>query len=427
MKRFLLAAAVWVFAGSVVAGVPPIPPSAPVVTAMQLKARSLLARVYQANFTTVLATPIVGAVGVANANSLILTNVTTGSPTVLPSDTRLTWVHSSAPVSVGGNWTPSWITETSSTSTPWEMQFGSDGAACEVSIRDLASPANRVQAFVNGQLVATNDVVTTTAAGSNFYYVTFDTGSSARRTWDFEFGAGAQIKGINCGPSIGSGTTSSLNPYRVWSIPLSNEPKGIVIGDSYVYGVGQTNINDPLVFQMSNSLGFKGVVASGAGGQGYTAVSNGSSLNCLQRMTAGDVTKFGTEDLVVVAYGINDIGTADATEQANAAACISYIMQQQPNAFIIVFGPWRAPNKQTPSSIDADILAGYTLVADTTRMCYIDTFSTPSYQDATGGNSALYIGADNVHPNTAGHQYLGFRMAQDAMKCLRGFAGIPYA
>lgn len=144
-------------------------------------------------------------------------------------------------------------------------------------------------------------------------------------------------------------------------------------------------------------------------------------------MQAGDLTLFGALDALVIPLGINDNGGNATTVQANASAAISYAMAAQPNAIIIVFGPWRAPNKTTTTTIANAIAAGYAAVADPSRMCYVDTFATPTYQDASGLNSTLYIGADNVHPNSAGHAYLGARMAQDVIKCLRTLAGTPYS
>lgn len=226
-------------------------------------------------------------------------------------------------------------------------------------------------------------------------------------------GASNQLRGVVVGHS--AGTTAANNKYKLW--PSDNYPfRAMVLGDSYDASTGVTNLRDGWVYKMGEALGIPNVIASGVGGQGYLATSNNGALTAIQRIS--DVSRLGTMDLVVIAYGINDYQANTAALQDAASAYISAVMAAQPTAFIVVFGPWTAPGKISSAAIENAIQAGYSAVADPRRMAFVSTVAA-GWQDTSGGNSTLYISGDNVHPNSAGHAYLGARAAGAIRTALR--------
>lgn len=388
------------------------------------KARRILAHAQRNIITPVTASPPTVTVGTANANSTINTNTDVYTPSILPNDTRLTPVSGLIP-SGSGNMTSVYIDEASAGSSGgWGVRFMTDAEAVDVCVRDIASLRIRVR--IDGEWHSAGDQTVGTSGGSNFYYVKFDKTTAAPRVWEFFFNSGAQIRGFNAGKS--AGTTLANNPHRIWKSQNSDDPKVMVFGDSYVYGVGAENVRDGFPYVLGDRLGITGIVASGAGGQGYVATSNNSAYTAIQRIA--DVDRFGELDLILICLGINDYNKNAAAVQAAATAFISGVRARQSKAIIGVANAWTGAGKIVPGAIFTAIADGYNAAKDA-GMFFIDTSAVPAYLDASGGNSALYgLAAESPnygHVNTAGHSYLGNRLFGDVVKNLQAMANWTYA
>ena len=366
--------------------------------------------------SAVAGSPPTMTLGTANANSTVLTDADVYSPPILPLDARIAGISGAMRLYSSGNYGPGYITETSAEGSPgWGFAFSTDAEAVDICFRDVTGTTFRVRYRVPGgawQWASATDT-TVSGSGSNFYYWKVDFGSSTLRDIEVYCGASNQIRGVCVGPS--AGTTKALTKYKIWAT-TAYPTRAMVLGDSYTASVGATKIRNGWVYKMGELLGLPNIVASGAGGQGFLVGSNNGALTAIQRIA--DASKFGTIDLVIAAYGINDYSQNPAAVQAAAQSYFSALMAAQPTAYIIGIGPWTAPSKICPQAIETAIQAGFSAVADARRMTYIPTISV-GWQDTSGLNSTLYMSGDNVHPNDAGHAYLGARAAGSVRTALR--------
>jgi lysophospholipase L1-like esterase len=216
-----------------------------------------------------------------------------------------------------------------------------------------------------------------------------------------------------------------LNHYRglriepnstIESVPMPKGPRAIFLGDSYTEGAGGSMPGGYVVFAgiaagldaWASGVGGTGIVSDGGGVDGKTKFRDRVST---------DVIPFNP-DVVVIAGGINDGDLAYERRtlseyRAEYDRLIDAIKTGLPAAKIIVLGPF-CP--QTPSSYSS----GLTPLRDVNQAAaraeglpFIDAFYF------TDANKSKYISDDNVHPNDAGHEYLGKRLGAELVEALR--------
>ncbi len=130
-----------------------------------------------------------------------------------------------------------------------------------------------------------------------------------------------------------------------------------------------------------------------------------------------DVIPFNP-DVVVIAGGINDAGLVYDSRtlseyRAEYDLLIEAIKMGLPAAKIVVLGPF---SPQTPSSLNPRLVTirdANQAAAKAAGVPFIDVFYF------TDANKSKYISDDNVHPNVAGHEYLGKKLGADLVQALR--------
>ena len=216
-----------------------------------------------------------------------------------------------------------------------------------------------------------------------------------------------------------------LNHYRglriepnstIESVPTPKGPRAIFLGDSYTEGAGGSMQGGYVVFAgiaagldaWASGVGGTGIVSDGGGVNGKTKFRDRAST---------DVIPFNP-DVVVIAGGLNDGDLAYERRtlseyRAEYDRLIEAIKSGLPAAKIVVLGPF-CP--QTPSSYSS----GLTTLRDVNQAAaraeglpFIDVFYF------TDANKSKYISDDNVHPNNAGHEYLGKRLGAELVQALR--------
>lgn len=358
--------------------------------------------------TGVMASPPTVTMGANNANSTVLTDQDVYTLQTLPTSAAISPISGKIKQGSSNNYLGSYITETFAEAVNgWGFGFSTDGEAIDLCYRDVANAAFMFRVREPGgnwQWVSTTQTAVG-ASGANFKFLKLDFGSSKARDIEVYCHASNQIRGIVVGPS--AGTTRALNKYRIWAT-AAYAIKAMVIGDSYTAGSGASQIRDGFAYVMGDTLGIPNIVASGVGGQGYIANSNNGAQPFISRVA--DVSTFGALDWVDIALGINDYAKPAGELTAAVTTALQAIKEAQPAALVTVSGPWTAPGKIAPATVENAIKAGFDAVADPARWAWIPTVAD-NWQDTSGGNSTLYMSGDNTHPNTAGHGYLGRRRA----------------
>jgi lysophospholipase L1-like esterase len=192
-------------------------------------------------------------------------------------------------------------------------------------------------------------------------------------------------------------------------------------GDSYSVGVGTDSNFDSLSRVACDWLGVSDLQVAGFGGTGY--VNAGASVGAYSARQSLITT--ANPDFIVYSGGYNDRLSSASDVTAAAIDLLRDARARAPSSPIFVFGSW--PGRLGTSAVEATeaaIEAAVTALDDPfTRFipCTTDPagpwlFGT-GYEGATNGsgNSDLYISTDFVHPNKAGHAYLG-RLCADGIR-----------
>lgn len=241
----------------------------------------------------------------------------------------------------------------------------------------------RVYRFiVDGRYVSFTGTLTATSSGTN--YIILDFGSKASREIVVENQEASAFDGVY----VATGDTVTLpaiSPFRL-----------LTLGDSITAATGATASGDGFVGVAGDYLVLKDKWFSGSGGTGYVA-NNGGAAYTLPIRATEDTQRFaalGSPDIVVVAIGINDIGSAGI--QAAAASSFSAIRAVAPKALVFVVGPWDANAPSAPvTNYAACKSAIQAAMAGRGGFWFLDP------------QGVSYTKADTVHPNDAGHLTLG--------------------
>lgn len=295
----------------------------------------------------------------------------------------------------------------------WGQAVITDSDKIDVKIEAASGQVFRMNVRVDGEMYSTTDVSLTGDNTLRHVLVDFGSAKPEGRLVEFFFNAAAFVYGYN--------VTANR---RVWKPVYAGEPNVMIYGDSYTDGVGSTNVRRTMAYTAAAYMGISNIVASAVGGTGYITAS--SYMNFLTRID--DLSRLGALDLLVVPGGINDNGNSAATVQAAVETFWSAAMAAQPNAIMACIGNFRAPSLAPTQAHHDAIRTGFLNVYDPKRMFFVNTYqansgswtSNDNWQSGTGddgtptgdGNADFYIRAsDRVHPNEAGHEYLGRKLA----------------
>lgn len=169
-----------------------------------------------------------------------------------------------------------------------------------------------------------------------------------------------------------------------------------VIGDSWTYGQGATNLRGYAVLA-AEQLGWQ-YHGLGVWGSGYTQVGGGSTFD--QRVDAAAATH---PDVLVVEGSLNERNTPVDTLAAAANATLAHLRAQaDPTTRILILGATYSPG--TPNATIDSINATIRQAAARSGLQFLDP-AAANWIDA--GNAALWHDPD--HPNDAGHQVVASR------------------
>lgn len=251
------------------------------------------------------------------------------------------------------------------------------------------------------------------------YRILYDFGSRRTRILRFEFSGSLRFYGVAIGPN-----DSIWNPH----LPLG--PKVVILGDSYTEGTGSDYGQlGCFGFALARHFGWRNLVCSGSGSTGYVADAGGTRTTFLTRVQKDVINEVA--DIVINCGGINDSNAGQAAVHAGAAATFAAERAGLPKAILIATGPWRADG--SPSALAVQCRdAIKQAAADEGVHLFIDNFGGPyPYGGSTipyvnkgwitglgkvgsttgSGNADLFTATDGSHPSTAGHDYLGARIA----------------
>jgi lysophospholipase L1-like esterase len=217
---------------------------------------------------------------------------------------------------------------------------------------------------------------------------------------DFGAGSAGTIKRIEfAGFNFGFGGVFTEADASVWYPLHDRRPLMYFFGDSYTQGTGAAGPDQVAARACADALGFR-CYQDGIGGTGWT-----SSAGSLPVTRVGKRLNLMTEKpkIIVTLLGYNDAGGNMDTLKTNFAAWVDAARAASPDAQIIVVGPW------TPLGATDNL----TTVETTLQGAAFEKglFFVSAKDFVTAANKARYTGADNVHPNQAGHDYLGARLA----------------
>lgn len=325
------------------------------------------------------------------------------------------------------------------------IEFYTDSDVVDVSNLAATTLANRAQVFVSetGAIedeYAVNEATPTpgaTGSPRHFKFTYTTAGGRKLRRWRIETWGSIRCIGFVAG--------SLVLPAEVTGVNL------LWYGDSYHQTVtpqaAQFNYDESLAIRTGRRLGFRQIRVAAIGGTGY--VKNGvSGEYTLQQVLDNTNLSYVRADAVVCAHGYNDC--TFATPAATAEAAIQAwrtIRQQQPNAVIVVVGPWSARRAADAVWIAMDVaLQAAFLEWGDARSGWISPMTGTVITSAGGsvatltgaqpfvsgtgfvgattanGNSDWLTASDGIHPSPAGKVHLEMLLTSTIERVLSGMA-----
>lgn len=187
--------------------------------------------------------------------------------------------------------------------------------------------------------------------------------------------------------------------YSAWP-PTNNNKIAAILGDSYTQGTGATSVGETWARFGLSALGYD-IFPEGIGGAGYLTTGTTAPDT---RMTARLGAMPVGPDLIVLALGYNDSAGSQSTIATNHVATVAAARAAWPNARIVTLGPW------TPLGATANLTTTKNTLATSSSSVGVDFIDIENIINST--NAVAFGNGDNVHPNAAGHQYLGNQIAQ---------------
>ncbi len=195
-----------------------------------------------------------------------------------------------------------------------------------------------------------------------------------------------------------------VRPYQTLTLDLRLKPVA-VIGDSYTTGTEEGGLGpNSWTARTWRALAAPGlriasdVAAEGRAGYGVP----GDHGSIFQDLTAKVVKP---ADVLVVFFGSrNDLDVDPVLLAQRVDATFALARRLAPSArFLVVGPPWPTADVPVPVLVIRDVLAGAAWAAGAD---FVDPIGDRWFVDRPE-----LIGADGVHPNDAGHEYLADKMA----------------
>jgi lysophospholipase L1-like esterase len=370
-------------------------------------------RALAASEPTTVATPptITTAAGVAQTTSGT-TGSTLTSPINYPYNTTTKWRFvGGTPFTSGAAYYGNGLlgaAASASFSPAFFIDFYFEGQSFEFAYRATnVSPAGW-RLMVDGQWAGPAQFAATSDALR--YLVKVDFGSRAVRRIRLQFSK-LPFGGINI-----AGTDA------IWPGPAP-ALHGLVLGDSYVEGIGASYLGSGLASQIADRLGWDDPDINGEGGTGY--VNYGTSAGFAARLTYADrldATVLAYNPEAVIVFGsVNDDATANAAftpaaAQAAATALYDRIAAGLPKADLFVVG---VPPRNSVSAHAANIKAA--AQAHPFVKLFVDPNTGTDGQWITGSGIAtspsgtgiadFALATDRTHPTQEGHDMFARRIA----------------
>jgi lysophospholipase L1-like esterase len=177
-----------------------------------------------------------------------------------------------------------------------------------------------------------------------------------------------------------------------------------VIGDSFAAGTG---LADP------GAQGFPGIIAARAGWRSATTAVPGTGYVAHPGrplpFEAGQVERMvAARPSVLVVEGSQNDGPAAPAAVGNAAdAMFARLKHELPRTRIVVLGPVASNSAQAAALSGVDAAVG--AAARRAGLPYVDALASGWFTDA----QAALIGADRIHPTTAGHARIADLLGAD--------------
>lgn len=161
----------------------------------------------------------------------------------------------------------------------------------------------------------------------------------------------------------------------------------------------------------SEMLGWTPIV-DGVGGTGY--LSTRSPDTTTYPVRAASVPLTVSANVIILEGGLNDIGANLSRLRAAALETYGRIKARFPHTPVVVLGP---ETPQFPASPDlAKIDRILSEAAATAQVYYVSPLQERWF---TAANIGTMIDSPTGHPNTAGHAYIGGRLAVDIERLMR--------
>lgn len=296
----------------------------------------------------------------------------------------------------------------------WE--FMSDAPKIAIKTSDYVST---LRLLVNDVSVTVGDYPLGAPSTNADYWTILDFGGVRRERKITVLGTGS-LRGVS---------VDSLSD--VWGAP-TQLVRALWIGDSYGAGSagGPARALDHYPNMIAKFLGIgQGLIDFSAGGSGWLNPGNGGAYNYLDRMNAtATQLQAASLDFVFLEGTNNDSSFTDAQLSAQYLAVMQRVRVLQPNALIVVTGPWVGSIPTIAARINTLLKAAFTLWGDPYSL-YLPTLSdTPegvSWLSGTGnvgspsgtGNNDVYLYTDGTHLTVKGQYYMA-RRASDALQTL---------
>ena len=274
---------------------------------------------------------------------------------------------------------------------------------------------SQYRVIVNGQYV-TFTATTLATGGANYITVDFTSvGGRASRNVTMELN--------NCD----FGEFTRVRPVEGISRPSGKLVRMYVQGDSITAygGTSLPNTGNNLVNRLGAYLEIRDTWVGGVPGTGYINNAANSATTAIQRVP--DIIS-ARPDIIVSLNGHND--AAFLTSAALTTGVTQWLTALRSNPAtasvpIVMCGLWCNVPNGSSSTAEIAITAAVTAFNDP-LVFNILSITDPDGPWMTGtgstaaptgsGNCDVYVGADSVHPNDAGHAYLAGRLADAMMR-----------
>lgn len=293
----------------------------------------------------------------------------------------------------------------------WAVEFMTDAAEFEILFKYISS-ATRYRLTVDGRKLTDLAQITGASSAGSRHVLKFTFSTAVPRRIRFDFTT-MPFGGLYLAP----GATA-------WK-PTARGGRLGILGDSISDG-SSNNTGAGIgtwTYRAGRLLGCTDVWDQSRGGTGY--ITAGSYAVFADRV-AGDITPYSFDRLIVWG-GYNDSAGSQAAIQSAAESLYATLKSALvAGGQVYVMGCWSPTGSPTSTLTNTD--ATLKAAALTAGLPFISTITGEIRNGAgtlldtqgawiTTANAATYIGADNVHPNDAGHIYLA-RRAVEALKIL---------